>query len=49
MRRPSGVRAGMFCRFGSLEDRRPVTTTLWEKVVCTRPVRGSIIFGSLSR
>src|SRR5256885_9738409 len=26
-RRPSGVRMGMFCRLGSLLDRRPVTAT----------------------
>ena len=30
MRRPSGVRMGMFCRFGSDEDRRPVAATAWE-------------------
>ena len=27
MRRPSGVRTGMFCRFGSLLESRPVTAT----------------------
>ena len=27
MRRPSAVRIGMFCRFGSLLDSRPVTAT----------------------
>ena len=27
MRRPSAVRTGMFCRFGSVEESRPVTAT----------------------
>jgi hypothetical protein len=27
MRRPSAVRIGMFCRFGSLDDSRPVAAT----------------------
>ena len=37
MRRPSGVRIGMFWRFGSDDDRRPVEATAWWNVVCSRP------------
>jgi hypothetical protein len=48
MRRPSAVRIGMFCRLGSVEASRPVTAVAWPKLVCTRPVAGLIIFGSLS-
>ncbi len=40
MRRPSAVRTGMFCRFGSELASRPVTATACEKLVCTRPVAG---------
>src|SRR3974377_2309972 len=40
MRRPSGVRIGMFCRFGSVEDSRPVAATAWWDDVWIRPVRG---------
>ena len=29
IRRPSGLRIGMFCRFGSVEDSRPVAATAW--------------------
>ena len=36
--RPSSVRIGMFCRFGSVLDRRPVVVAVWLKVVCRRPV-----------
>ena len=36
--RPSSVRIGMFCRFGSLLLRRPVAATAWLNDVCTRPV-----------
>ena len=35
--RPSSVRTGMFCRFGSEEERRPVAVTVWLYEVCTRP------------
>ena len=37
MRRPSAVRTGMFCRFGSVEDSRPVAATVWLNVVWMRP------------
>ena len=30
----------MFCRFGSLDDRRPVAATVWLKLVWTRFVFG---------
>ena len=33
--RPTSVRMGMFCRFGSLDDSRPVAATAWLKVVCS--------------
>jgi hypothetical protein len=29
MRRPASVRTGMFCRFGLLDDSRPVAATAW--------------------
>ena len=48
MRRPSAVRTGMFCRFGSVDASRPVTAVACENVVCTRPVRAFTICGSLS-
>ena len=32
MRRPSSPRIGMFCRFGSLELRRPVAAPVWLKL-----------------
>ena len=35
--RPAAVRIGMFCRFGSDEESRPVAATVWRKEVCTRP------------
>ena len=38
-RRPSSVRIGMFCRFGSELLRRPVAATAWLKQVWTRPGR----------
>ena len=38
--RPSSVRIGMFCRFGSLLLSRPVAATAWLKHVWTRPVSG---------
>ena len=37
MRRPSAVRTGMFCRFGSVEDSRPVRAMVWLNVVWMRP------------
>ena len=37
MARPSSVRTGMFWRFGSVEDSRPVAATVWLNVVWIRP------------
>ncbi len=37
MARPSSVRTGMFCRFGSVDERRPVAATVWLNVVWMRP------------
>ncbi len=37
MRRPRSVRIGMFWRFGSDDERRPVAATAWWNVVCRRP------------
>src|SRR2546425_5710243 len=37
---PRGVRTGMFCRFGSELDRRPVAAPAWLKLVWMRPVAG---------
>ena len=48
MRRPSAVRTGMFCRFGSELDSRPVAVTVWLKEVWSRPVVGSTSAGSAS-
>jgi len=42
MRLPSSVRIGMFCRLGSVLDRRPVLVIAWAKLVWTRPVSGLI-------
>ena len=39
----------MFCRFGLVEDSRPVAAPVWLNVVCTRPSRGSTCLGSASR
>ena len=36
IRRPAGVRTGMFCRFGSVLDNLPVAATIWLNVVWTR-------------
>ena len=46
---PSSVRIGMFWRFGSCDEMRPVSATTWLKVVWMRPVRGEISGGSASR
>jgi hypothetical protein len=46
--RPSCVRIGMFWRFGSCDDRRPVAATVWLSRVCTRPVDGATSRGSAS-
>ena len=46
--RPISVRIGMFCRFGSLLDSRPVAATAWLNDVCTRPVSGLTSCGSAS-
>ena len=46
--RPSSVRIGMFCRFGSLLLKRPVAATAWLNDVCTRPVCGLTSCGSAS-
>ena len=35
---PCSVRAGIFCKFGSLELRRPVSAAAWLNDVWTRPV-----------
>ncbi len=48
MRRPSSVRIGMFCRFGSEEESRPVAVTAWLKEVWMRPVSGLTSFGRAS-
>ena len=45
MRRPSSVRMGMFWRFGSTEERRPVEATACWNVVCSLPVCGSMSSG----
>ena len=45
---PSSVLAGMFCRFGSLEERRPVEVPAWLKLVWTLPVTWSISPGRTS-
>ena len=39
-RRPSAVRIGMFWRFGSDDEMRPVAATVWLKVAWMRPVSG---------
>jgi hypothetical protein len=39
----------MFCRFGLVEDSRPVAAPVWLKVVWTRPSRGSTCLGRASR
>ena len=46
--RPSSVRIGMFCRFGSLLLKRPVAATAWLNDVWTRPVAGFTSCGSAS-
>ena len=28
---------GMFCKFGSVDEMRPVRASVWIKVECTRP------------
>ena len=33
---PKGVRTGMFCKLGSVEDRRPVAVTVFWKLVWMR-------------
>ena len=47
IRRPSGVRIGMFWRFGSDDDRRPVAATAWWNVVWSRS-SAAISVGSAS-
>ena len=37
IRRPASVRIGMFCRFGSVDDSRPVAAMVWLNVVWMRP------------
>jgi len=44
--RPSSVRIGIDCRFGSEVDRRPVAATVWLKVVCSRPSASEMSEGS---
>ena len=48
MSRPSSRRIGMFWRFGSLDDSRPVAATVWLNDVCSRPVCGFTSAGSAS-
>ena len=48
MRRDSSVRTGMFWRFGSWEESRPVAAPAWLKVVWMRPSAGSTSSGSAS-
>src|ERR1035441_2753373 len=45
---PSSVRMGMFCKFGFDDDSLPVAAPVWLKLVCSRPVCGSISAGSAS-
>ena len=45
---PARVRAGMFCKFGSLELSRPVAATVWLNDVWTRPVSGFTSAGRAS-
>ena len=45
---PSSPRTGMFCRLGSLEERRPVDVTAWLNDVCMCPVRLLMSFGRAS-
>ena len=40
---PFSSRIGIFCKFGSLELRRPVAVTVWLKEVCTLPVYRPVI------
>ena len=42
MRRPVSVRIGMFCRFGSVDDSRPVAAIIWLNVVWMRPAASAI-------
>ena len=37
--RPIGVRTGIFCKFGSLEEMRPVAAMVWSNQVWMRPSR----------
>ena len=34
---PNSRRTGIFCRFGSVLERRPVAVTVMRKFVCMRP------------
>ena len=45
---PSSPLTGIFCRFGSLDERRPVAVVAWLKEVCMWPVRAFISFGRAS-
>ena len=42
MVRPSSVRIGMFCRFGSVEESRPVAAMVWLNVVWMRPSSATV-------
>ena len=46
--RPISVLIGIFWRFGSLDESRPVAATVWLNDVCTRPVSGLISDGRAS-
>src|SRR5437879_7511069 len=48
MASPRGVRTGMFCRFGSELDSRPVAAPAWLKLVWMRPVAGFTYPGKAS-
>ena len=39
---------GIFCRFGSVEERRPVAATVWLREVWSRPVSGFTSCGKAS-
>jgi len=45
---PNSSRAGMFWRFGSEDESRPVATTVWLYEVWILPVFGEMSFGSAS-
>ncbi len=44
--RPSSVRIGIFCRFGFVDDIRPVAVAVWLNVVWIFPVEGFMRVGN---